>query len=507
MRCALADDAAPPASGEAAARYTLQPGLQLIADDTPQHGQLRGGGILFSVRPLMAMRLNAQAFSLLSHLTAQRSAREAAALVPGLHPLDAAEFLDTLAERRVLAKQPSLTGPWPLVSIIVAARGRHAATRACVDSLLALDYPRDRTEILVVDDASEPPLAPVLSDLPVRLLRQDRNIGQSAARNLAAAEAGGDILAFIDNDCAADKDWLRNLIPYLTEPTVGIVGGRVIAPPPEGRVAAYEAVRSPLDMGVVGGTVGADEAVQYLPTCNVIIRRDVMLALGGFASEMRLGEDVDFIWRARQAGVAAVYAPAGRIVHYHRTSLGEFLGRRADYGSSEADLQQRHLAGRRRMLLPRLGLLLLAMLVSGFVSWMLAIAVGAAALGLLISEYFEKLRLLRRAGVRPPAPCLCRALIREHAASLYHLSANVARYYALPLIAAGLLWPPALSATAALLLAAPLADHRRLKPGLAMPTFLGLYWLDMLAYQWGVCCGCLTRRTLRPFLPKVRWGR
>ena len=488
------------------ARYALQPGLELIPGDLDEHGH-PNGGILFSIRPLMAMRLNAKAFALLSGLATERTASDAAARVPGLHPLDAAEFLESLAERRVLAKRPPVTGRWPLVSIIVAARGRHAATRACVNSLLALDYLSGRIEIIVIDDASEPPLAPVLSDLSVRLLRQECNIGQSAARNLAAAEARGDVLAFIDNDCVAEAAWLRNLIPYLTDPVVGIVGGRVMAPPPVGRVAAYEAVRSPLDMGAVGGAVGPDKPVQYLPTCNVVIRRDVMLAHGGFASEMRLGEDVDFIWRALQGGIAAVYAPAGRIIHHHRTSLGAFLRRRADYGSSEADLQQRHVAGRRRMLLPKMSLLLLAMLTVVSVSWLLGVTLGAAALALIALEYREKLRYLERASVRPPARCLRRALIREHAASLYHLSANVTRYYALPLIAAGLLWPPLLAATAALLLVAPVTDHRQLKPSLALPTFVGLYWLEMLAYQWGVWRGCLARRTLRPFLPAIRWGR
>jgi GT2 family glycosyltransferase len=70
-----------------------------------------------------------------------------------------------------------------------------------------------------------------LRDLPITLLRQERNIGQSAARNLAAALASGAVLAFIDNDCVAEPDWLKTLLPYLADPAVAIVGGRVVAPP------------------------------------------------------------------------------------------------------------------------------------------------------------------------------------------------------------------------------------------------------------------------------------
>ena len=488
------------------ARYKLQPGLELISDVRVGPARERSG-VLFSLRPLMAMRLNAKAFALVSGLDVEMTAADAAARVPGLSLPDAAAFLDSLAQRRLLAKRAPVAAKWPMVSIIVAARGRQRATRDCVESLLALDYPGEHCEIIVVDDASHPPLANALAGLPVRLLRQEQNIGQSAARNLAASEAQGELLAFIDNDCVADSGWLRNLVPYFDEPAVGIVGGRVIAPPPAGRVGAFEAVRSPLDMGAVGGPVGPDEIVAYLPTCNLIVRRDLLLVQEGFASDMRLGEDVDFIWRALRTGVRACYAPAGQIIHYHRVRLGALLRRRADYGSSEADLQRRHPASRRIMLLPKAGILLLSMLAVLVVSWPAAIPFGAVLLTMIAFELLTKFRKLRRLGVAVPASRISAALLREHGASLYHLSADVSRYYGLPLVAISALWPPLLPPAVVLLLVSPISDYRRLEPFLSLPVFVHLYWLEMAAYQLGVWRGCLSRRTLRPLLPKIRWGR
>ncbi len=488
------------------ARYKLQPGLALIANEQADSGA-SGGGLLFSLRPLMAMRLNAEAFTLVSGLEVESTAVDAAARVPGLSPMDAAAFLDSLAQRRLLARKPPVAGKWPLVSIIVAARDRHMATRACIRSLLALDYPGEQCEIIVVDDASEPPLAHALAGLPVRLLRQENNMGQSAARNLAAAQAQGELLAFIDNDCLAHPGWLRNLVPYFDEPNVGIVGGRVIAPPPAGRVGAFEAVRSPLDMGAVGGPVGPDQIVAYLPTCNLMARRDLLLAQEGFASDMRLGEDVDFIWRALRTGVRACYAPSGQVTHYHRVRLGALLRRRADYGSSEADLQRRHPASRRIMLLPRAGILLLSMLAALMVSWPAAIPFGAVLLTMIGFELLTKFRKLRRLGVAVPASRISAALLREHGASLYHLSADVSRYYGLPLVAISALWPPLLPPAVVLLLVSPISDYRRSEPFLSLPVFIHLYWLEMAAYQLGVWRGCLSRRTFSPLLPKIRWGR
>ncbi|TVR57901.1 MAG: mycofactocin system glycosyltransferase [Candidatus Competibacteraceae bacterium] len=482
------------------ARYVLASGLDIVADER--------GGILLCLRPLLALRLNRQATVLLEALRQPRSLNELA-IHAGMTPTAIAAFLDKLACRRLVIRHPAEMTACPRVSIILPAHGRAEATRRCVQSLLALDYPADRREIIVVDDASEPPLAAALRDLPVEIVRQDRNIGQSAARNLAAALASGTVLAFIDNDCVAEPDWLRGLLPYLDEPTVAMVGGRVAAPPARGAVAAFEAVRSPLDMGAVATEVTPTAAVSYLPTCNLLVRRDVLLAHGGFDATLRVGEDVDFIWRTLRGGQRAWYIPAGRVVHEHRVRWGDWLRRRADYGSSEADLQQRYPEGRRVMHLPRVSLLWLLTVTLTLTPWFGLWGLGPAALAIVLfgAELLEKQRELRRIGVTLSTGRVSVALGREHAAAFYHLSANAARYYSLPLLVIGGLQPQWLPAILLLLVVAPLADHRRLQPQISPPVFVGLYGLELAAYQIGLWRGCWQRRTLRPLLPRLIWRR
>ena len=480
-------------------RYCLASGMELLPDDA--------GGMLLSTQPLVAMRLNRQAFGLLAGVDGGATATELSRVVPDLRLTDMIAFLDNLTQRRLLTKQLPAPAAWPSVSVIIPAHGRPEATRACVTSLLTLDYPPDRLEVIVVDDASDPPLAPALAGLPVRLLRQERNIGQSAARNLAATQAQGTLLAFIDNDCRADPDWLRALVAAMSEPDVAIVGGRVIAPEPTGPVAAFEAVRSPLDMGPHSGEVGPGQRVAYMPTCNLVVRRDALLEVQGFTAVMLLGEDVDFIWRVIQAGGRARYEPEGQVVHHHRVQLGALLRRRADYGSSEADLQRRHPVGRRVMPMPIVGLLLLAALVIGSIAWPISLLLPAVAVARLLQEMRQKARQLRQAGVALPTRRIAGAILAEHGASLYHLGANVIRYYSLPLLLVGLFWPPLLLPLLILGLIPPVTDYWRLRPRLALPLFVGLSWLELAAYQLGVWRGCLQGRTLRPFLPQLRWGR
>jgi mycofactocin system glycosyltransferase len=150
------------------------------------------------------------------------------------------------------------------------------------------------------------------------------------------------VLAFTDNDCVADAGWLRSLISCLCEPGTEMAGGRVLSPPPDGLVAAFEAARSPLDMGDASGPVGPAGPIAYIPSCNLAADRETLRRLGGFDESMALGEDADLVWRASRAGCGVRYEPAAKIVHRHRTRLAALLRRRADYGSSEADLQLRH---------------------------------------------------------------------------------------------------------------------------------------------------------------------
>ncbi|MCX7790744.1 MAG: mycofactocin biosynthesis glycosyltransferase MftF, partial [Chloroflexaceae bacterium] len=402
-------------------RYRLNQGLELHPD--------AAGGTLLSLRPLVALRLNQRAFATLTALNGGSTALEVVAAHPELSLPTTTTFLDSLARRRVLVKHAAPPEYLPAVTAIVPAHGRPEATRACVESLLAQDYPAELLEVIVVDDASAPPLAPALAGLPIRLLRQDQNIGQSAARNRAAELARGEVLAFLDNDCVAAPGWLRTLVAALDEPGVDIAGGRVLAPPPEGPVAAFEAARSPLDMGPVSGPVGPGEPISYMPSCNLVVRRRLFARIGGFDPAMRLGEDVDLIWRALATGAQARYVAEGAVVHHHRVRLGALLRRRADYASSEADLQRRHPAGRRTMALPRMALAFLAALIAVWSAPALAGLIVAGMAVALGREIGRKRRELRRHGVHLPWGRVSAAVLLQHRAAFYHLGANITRYY------------------------------------------------------------------------------
>ena len=114
----------------------------------------------------------------------------------------------------------------PFFSIIVPTYNRPRQLADCLRALSALDYPRRRFEVIVVDDGSASPLAEVVAPFHplfrLTLVTQD-NAGPAAARNTGAALAQGEFLAFTDDDCLPSGRWLT------------CPGGALCRGPPPGR--------------------------------------------------------------------------------------------------------------------------------------------------------------------------------------------------------------------------------------------------------------------------------
>jgi glycosyltransferase involved in cell wall biosynthesis len=124
-----------------------------------------------------------------------------------------------------------MTPALPFFSIIIPTRDRPSQLAACLESLTKLDYPRDRFEVIVVDDGSHASVEQVTAGFRDRLkltsLAQPP-AGPAAARNTGAARARGQFLAFTDDDCAPAADWLQKLAARFSATPDHLVGGRVI---------------------------------------------------------------------------------------------------------------------------------------------------------------------------------------------------------------------------------------------------------------------------------------
>jgi mycofactocin glycosyltransferase len=392
------------------------------------------------------------------------------------------------------------------VTVVIPVRDRQAELTRCLAGLAQM--PR----VIVVDDCSSDPaaIARVASAAGARVLRRDVNGGPGAARNTGLAGADTPLVAFLDSDCVPRPGWLDALLPHFADQAVGAVAPRIVPDEP-GRtwLARYEGASSTLDMGARASIVRPGSRVPYVPGAALVVRRAA--AGTGFAETMRVGEDVDFVWRLAAAGWRVRYEPAATMRHQHRVRLREWFGRRKDYGTSAAILEQRHPGAVRPLY------------VSAWtgLAWLAAAAgrplAGAAFTGAGVALLAR--RLARVTGENWLGPAARTAGTAGTAGTAWPLAARLA---AGGTLAAGrplgsaisrTWWPVALPAAiavrrlraplAALVLAPPLLDWLDRRPPLDPVRYVGARLLDDVGYSLGVWQGCAERRTVRPLLPRL----
>jgi cellulose synthase/poly-beta-1,6-N-acetylglucosamine synthase-like glycosyltransferase len=144
-------------------------------------------------------------------------------------------LLELFHKRRLIhsLKQDGVKEP-PTVSILLSVYNEAANIQAKMDNFLALDYPPEKIELLVISDGSDDGTDDLVreraqtADGRIRLLRQEGRLGKTSALNLAATEALGEVLFFTDADSMLAPDCVKRLALPLLDPVAGLASGRSI---------------------------------------------------------------------------------------------------------------------------------------------------------------------------------------------------------------------------------------------------------------------------------------
>ena len=377
----------------------------------------------------------------------------------------------------------------PDITVVIPVRDRPEMLARCLDML-------DDVQVIVVDDGSADAdaVAEVVGRRDAKLVRRPVNGGPAAARNTGLDVVTSELVAFLDSDCVPDRGWLGQLAAHFADPLVAAVAPRITG----------LAGDCGLDLGDQAARVVPNTRVSFVPTAALVVRRSALLEVAGdgpvFDPAMRVGEDVDLVWRLHEAGWRIRYDPTVRVGHEEPTAWTALLSRRFRYGTSAAPLALRHPRSVPPLVLqPRFAVTVFALL-----GGRPLVAVASWAASVLAMRH-----TLRKSEV--PAAGTERAML----SAVWHTWLGLGRYgvqYASPVLLAVLAAPGGRTSTvrirrrlaaASLLLGPALAAWATRRPRPNPIRFVLRQLADDVAYGSGVWAGCLRHRTVVALTPVV----
>lgn len=221
------------------------------------------------------------------------------------------------------------------VSLVIPGRDCAATLARCLESVSVLRDSGQIRELIFVDDGSRDDSAAIARRYGARVITGVGS-GPAAARNLGWRAATSDLLWFIDSDCVAYPDTLQRLVDRLTDPNIAGVGGSY--------TNLYPGMLLPtlIHEEIVARHRAMQDDVDFLATFNVLYRRSILVALGGFDESLRVAEDADFAFRVRRAGFRLRFAFDSKVGHHHPRSWKGYLKTQVRNGYYRVLLYQSH---------------------------------------------------------------------------------------------------------------------------------------------------------------------
>jgi GT2 family glycosyltransferase len=234
-------------------------------------------------------------------------------------------------------------------SVIVPAYNRAAVLRECLSALARQSISPHRFEVIVVDDGSTDETRELCTNHKPRHAFQylyQENAGAGAARRLGVDHAHGKYLLLINDDAIASPKLLaRHLEAHRSHGSekLAVLGGFKYPEGARKRALTWFLSRDPFLFPQVTLKPGIYATNSFFVTCNISVRRDLVLEAGSFDPSFRVGEDTDLGIRLIQKGLRILYFPEAEAIHQHLDFTIADLVRRAEvYGNQLVRLYEKH---------------------------------------------------------------------------------------------------------------------------------------------------------------------
>ncbi len=221
------------------------------------------------------------------------------------------------------------------VSIIIPTYNEKEKLINCINSIYNQSYPNNLIEVIVIDDGSTDGTKNYLKyNFKKVLLIEKQNTGAYDSRNRGINIATGDILAFTDSDCVADKNWINNIVKNIKDSKNIIAGGKIVH-------------KNNFIQKVIGisdfGEYQDDKIknINAIPTANLAASK-IIFDKYRFDQSLKSSGDRLFSWKLFKDGFKLIYFPDIIIFHDPSIKLSRFFERKYRYGKSFIEIRKNH---------------------------------------------------------------------------------------------------------------------------------------------------------------------
>lgn len=184
----------------------------------------------------------------------------------------------------------------PFISTVVPVYNGESTIQRCLDSIMMMEYPRKKIEVIVVDDGSTDKTIEIVNDYSVKLVRSEHK-GYPSAMNTGIRVSGGEVVVNVDSDTYVSADWLTKIVKEFKDPNVGIASGYIATALNSSfwaKMRGYESGDRYDEM--------PSKYVDFVTSTCTAYRRRLLTEVGLFDEELLWNCDEDLAHRAAKAG-------------------------------------------------------------------------------------------------------------------------------------------------------------------------------------------------------------
>ncbi|MBN1618218.1 glycosyltransferase [Candidatus Dojkabacteria bacterium] len=230
----------------------------------------------------------------------------------------------------------------------------------CLKSIESIDYPREKYEIIVIDNGSTDGTEQICKDFNIKYFFQKRRT-RGHARNVGINYSKGEIIAFVDADCEVERNWLKVHVRDHLDDSIGSVAGAVINPFMKSSngigIAAHIEEFADFDENL------PKRSTYHVACCNASFKKNLLIKVGYFDETLHAGEDTLLSQKIADLDFSLLFDPTAIVFHYGirpNMSFGDYLKKEIQFGKAYFKVQIRNKNIIRRLPTNRISILLFA---------------------------------------------------------------------------------------------------------------------------------------------------